>query len=181
MITSGIAKRYSQALFDIAREEKKYQTYYDELKQFSSILDENVNLKEFFANPVFDCDEKKAVIAEVLKKTEISNTIVNFLKLLVDKGRISHLYEIKDSYEDLMDDVLKKARITVKTAFPLTGDLSGKLKKTLEGITGKEVEMIIEEDRSLLGGIIVKIGDTLYDGSIKSQLNDIRELLREEK
>ena len=181
MITSGIAKRYAQALFDIAKEENRYQDYYDELKKFSAILNENDNLREFFANPVFDRDEKKAVIAEVLKKTGVSATTSNFLKLLVDKGRISQLSEIEESYEAMMDDVLKKARIQVKTAYPLNGDLSSGLKKALEQITGKEVEIMIEEDRSLIGGIVVKIGDTLYDGSIKSQLNNIRELLREEK
>ncbi len=181
MITSGIAKRYAQALFDIAKEENRYLDYYNELKQFSAILDQNENLRDFFSNPVFDRDEKKAVIGEVLKKTGISSTTVNFLKLLVDKGRIGHLGEIEDGYEGLMDEVLKKARIQVKTAYPLSGELSDGLKKALEKITGKEVEMLIEEDRSLIGGIVVKVGDTLYDGTIKSQLNNIRELLREEK
>ena len=181
MITSGIAKRYAQALFDIAEEEKKYEDYYKELKQFSTIIRENANLHDFFANPVFDRDEKKAVVEEVLKMTGVSATTANFLKLLVDKGRISHIQEIEEYYEGLMDAVLKKARVQVKTAFPLKSDAEADLKKKLEGITGKEVEMIVEEDPSLIGGIVVKIGDTLYDGSIKSQLNNIRELLREEK
>ncbi len=181
MITSGIAKRYAQALFDIAEEENKYQAYYNELKQFSAIIRENGNLHDFFANPVFDRHEKKAVIGEVLKKTGISATTSNFLKLLVDKGRIAHIQEIEEYYEELMDSVLKKARVQVKTAFPLKPDAAADLKKKLEGITGKEVEMMVEEDRSLIGGMVVKIGDTLYDGSIKSQLNNIRELLREEK
>lgn len=181
MITSGIAKRYAQALFDIAEEENKYQEYYNELKRFSAILKQNGNLHDFFANPVFDRDEKKAVIGEVLKRTNVSATTSNFLKLLVDKGRISHIGEIEESYEQLMDGILKKARVSVKTAYPLNGEITSELKKALEGITGKEVEMEIEEDSSLMGGIVVKIGDTLYDGSIKSQLNNIRELLREEK
>jgi len=181
LITSGIAKRYAQALFDIAEEENRYQDYYGDLKQFSAILHENANLHDFFANPVFDKDEKKAVITEVLKKTAVSETSCNFLKLLVDKGRINHLGEIESCYEQLMDSVLKKARVLVKSAFPLSESIKSDLKKKLENITGKEIEMNIEEDRSLMGGIVVKIGDTLYDGSIKAQLNNIRELLREEK
>ncbi len=79
-----------------------------------------------------------------------------------------------------MDEALKKVRVQVKTAFPLSVELSGGLAKSLENLTGKQVEMTVEEDPSLLGGIVVKVGDTLYDGSIKSQLNNIRNLLGEE-
>ena len=181
MITSEIAKRYAQALFDIAAEENKYEEYYRELKQFSAVLKDNESLNEFFANPVFDRDEKKAVLEEILVKTAMTSITSNFLKLLVSKGRIGHIEEIKDCFEELMDGVLKKVRVLVKSAFPVNDDLKSSLRRKLEELTKKDVEMIIEEDRSLIGGIVVKIGDTLYDGSIKSQLNTIRELLREEK
>jgi F-type H+-transporting ATPase subunit delta len=76
--------------------------------------------------------------------------------------------------------VLNKARVNVKTAFPLSNDLAAQIKKIMEGLTKKEVEMVIEQDPSLIGGIVVKVGDTLYDGSVKAQLNKIRELLGEE-
>ncbi|MFB3926444.1 MAG: ATP synthase F1 subunit delta [Syntrophales bacterium] len=181
MIKNSVAKPYAQALFDISREENKYREYYDELNRFSSLLKENPDLKEFFANPIFDRDEKKAVVTEVLKRTDVSATIANFLRLLVDKGRISILDDIEEHYRELIDQVLKKVRIDIKTAFPLTDGLYADLKKTLEEMTGKAVEMSIHEDPLLLGGIVVKIGDTLYDGSIRSQLNHIRELLREGK
>jgi len=70
--------------------------------------------------------------------------------------------------------------VSVGTAFPLSDGLVAEIKKTMEGLTKKQVEMVIEEDPLLLGGIVVKIGDTLYDGSVKAQLNKIRELLGEE-
>ena len=68
----------------------------------------------------------------------------------------------------------------MKTAFPLTGELSDSLQMGLEGLTGREVEMTVLEDPALLGGIVVRVGDTLYDGSIRTQLNNIRNLLGEE-
>ena len=80
-----------------------------------------------------------------------------------------------------MDRTLKKVRVTVKTAFPLTGELSARLQTGLEGLTGRQVEMTVQEDSSLLGGIVVRVGDTLYDGSIRTQLNNIRNLLGEER
>jgi F-type H+-transporting ATPase subunit delta len=79
-----------------------------------------------------------------------------------------------------MDTALGRARVHVKTAFPLTGELSDGLRKGLETMTGKKVEMTTEEDPSLLGGVVVRIGDTLYDGSIRTQLDNMRNLLVEE-
>lgn len=180
MISSNISKRYARAFFKIAEEDKKLESYYNELKLFSSIIEENDNLKELFLNPIFDQNEKKAVVNSILQKITISTTTANFLKLLVDKQRIGILPEIENAYRQLMDETLKRIRVNVKTAFPLSVELSGKLQARLEEMTNKKVEMAISEDASLLGGIVVGVGDTLYDGSIKTQLRSIRNLLGEE-
>ncbi|MDA8125796.1 MAG: ATP synthase F1 subunit delta [Deltaproteobacteria bacterium] len=181
MISSNIAKRYAQAFFEIAGEEKRYEEYYRELNLFSALLKENENLSEFLSNPVVDQPEKKTVVESVLAKLRISPLTANFLKLLVDKRRIGILSDIEDCYRELMDLTLQKIRISVQTAFPLTVELSGRLQAGLERMTGKQVEMTVQEDSSLLGGIVVRVGDTLYDGSIRTQLNNIRNLLGEER
>jgi F-type H+-transporting ATPase subunit delta len=180
LISSNIAKRYARAFFEIAGGEKRYEEYYHELDRFSAVLKENKNLSEFLANPVFAQPDKKAVVESVLTKIRVSPLTANFLKLLVDKRRIGILSDIEDCYRELMDNALKKIRVTVKTAFPLTGELSDRLQTGLEGLTGREVEMNVLEDPALLGGIVVRVGDTLYDGSIRTQLNNIRNLLGEE-
>ncbi len=180
MSSSDIANRYSEALFQIASEEKNYEKYFNDLKAFSAVVEENANLREVLFNPVFDKDEKKAVVGDLLQMIGVFDISANFLRLLVDKGRISFLGEIVTAYQQLMDQVLNKARVSVGTAFPLSDGLVAEIKKTMEGLTKKQVEMVIEEDPLLLGGIVVKIGDTLYDGSVKAQLNKIRELLGEE-
>ena len=180
MIGSDIAKRYARALFDIAREEDKIEVIYGELEGFSSMLKESKGLAEFFANPVFDSSDKSAVIKDILDKIGMSITTSNFLMLLVDKRRIDVLEQIKECYQRYMDDVLNKVRVGVKTAFPLSSELSVRIKKQMEGLTGKNVEMVVDEDPSLLGGVVIRVGDTLYDGSVKSQLNNMRELIREE-
>jgi len=180
LIGSDIAKRYARALFDIAQKENKIETIYGELKGFSSILEKSEDLAEFFANPVFDSSDKSAVIGEILDKIGISTTTSNFLMLLVDKRRVDVLEQIEECYQRYMDDVLNKVRVGVKTAFPLSSELSARIKKRMEGLTGKNVEMVIDEDPSLLGGVVIGIGDILYDGSVKAQLNNIRGLIREE-
>ena len=180
MISSNIAKRYARAFFEIAREDGLYEKYHNELKLFSSIVTESKDLKDLLLNPVFDQAEKRAVVDSLLKKVDISNITANFLRLLVDKRRISILPEIESCYRKLMDDALRKIRVDVKTAFPLSVELSEKLQKSMEELTGRKVEMAVSEDASLLGGIVVGVGDTLYDGSIKTQLHNIRNLLGEE-
>ena len=180
MIGSDIAKRYARALFDIAQKEDKIEVIYGELKGFSSILKKSGDLAEFFANPVFDNSDKSAVIGDILDKIGMSTTTSNFLMLLVDKRRVNILEQIEECYQRYMDDVLNKVRVGVKTAFPLSSELSARIRKQMEGLTGKNVEMVIDEDPSLLGGVVIGVGDTLYDGSVKAQLNDIRGLIRKE-
>jgi len=180
LISSNIAKRYARAFFEIAKEDGLYEKYYHELSLFSSIVNESKNLKELLINPVFDQAEKRAVVDSLLKKIDISKVTANFLRLLVDKRRIGILPDIESCYRKLMDDALRKIRVDVRTAFPLSAELSEKLQKRMEEFTGKKVEIAILEDASLLGGIVVGVGDTLYDGSIKTQLHNIRNLLGEE-
>lgn len=180
MIGSELAKRYARALFQIAREENSVEEIYGELSGFSAILKENKDLMDFFVNPIFDQADKKAVLNELLTKIDVSTITANFLRLLIDKRRINILLEVEECYRADLDELLNRIRVKVRSAFPLSGDAKQRLLSRLSEMTGKNVEMAVEDDRSLLGGIIVAVGDTLYDGSVKTQLANIRELIREE-
>mgnify|MGYP000929684966 FL=1 len=176
---SNIAKRYARAFFEIAEEEKKLEQYYRELNLFSSVVEKNKDLKGFLANPIFEQEDKKKVLEQVISKLSLSPMTINFLKLLIDKKRIDALADIESCYRQQMDEVLKKLSATVKTAFPLSEEMLAYVKSGLEKMTGKQVDVTVETDQSLLGGIMIGVGDTLYDGSIKSQLNNMRNLLGE--
>jgi F-type H+-transporting ATPase subunit delta len=178
-LISNISKRYARAFFEIAVEEKQIERYFDELRQFSSIVSQNKDLGEFLANPIFEQDAKKKVLLGIISKLKLSGITVNFLKLLVDKKRIDVLSDIEACYRQLMDEALLKLRVTVKTAFPLSRETQDLIVSQLEKVTGKKIEVTIENDNSLLGGIVIGVGDTLYDGSIKNQLNNMRNLLGE--
>jgi F-type H+-transporting ATPase subunit delta len=179
LINRNIARRYAKALFK-AVPKGTYQACYDELAAFSHAIQGNENLSGFLANPVFSRPDKKAVVDSLIERFHISQLSANFLKLLVDKRRITLLSDILESYRDIMDKELGRVRITVKTAFPLSSELSDSLRGGLETITKSKVEMAVLEDPELLGGIVVRIGNTYYDGSVRSQLNDIQNLLGEE-
>ncbi|MDI9569462.1 MAG: F0F1 ATP synthase subunit delta [Pseudomonadota bacterium] len=180
MIGSTIAKRYARAFFEIALEEKQLERYHEELSGFAAIIGGSKDLKEFLANPIFDQSEKKSVVESILQKTDVSGITANFLKLLTDKQRIVILSDIVECYRELMDEALKTVRASVKTAFPLTPEMVRRLQEGLESQTSKKVEMTVIEEPSLLGGIVVRVGDTVYDNSIRTQLNNIRNLLGEE-
>ena len=176
---SNISKRYARAFFEIATEEKQLERYYNEINQFASIIAQNKALGEFLANPVFEQESKKGVVENIIGKLQLSGMTVNFLKLLVDKRRIDVLPDIVFFYRQLMDESLKKVRVNLKTAFPLSSEMQAYIISRLEEVTGRKVEVSVEKDPGLLGGIVIGVGDTLYDGSIKNQLNNMRNLFGE--
>jgi F-type H+-transporting ATPase subunit delta len=178
-LSSNISKRYARAFFEIASEEKQIESYYNEINQFASVISQNKSLKDFLANPIFDQTSKKGVVDNIISKMKLAGMTESFLRLLVDKKRIDILEDIVVCYRQLMDETLKKVRVNVRTAFPLTDELKSYISANLEKTLGKKVDMTVEEDSSLLGGVVIGVGDTLYDGSIKYQLNNMRNLLGE--
>lgn len=176
---SNISKRYARAFFDIAKEEKQIEPYYNELDQFSSLISRNKSLKDFLANPVFEQTIKKGVVDNLIARLKLSGMTVNFIRLLVDKNRIDILEDIVVCYRQLMDETLKRVRVNVKTAFALSDELRSLISANLEKTLDKTVEMTVEEDPTLLGGVVIGVGDTLYDGSVKNQLHNMRNLLGE--
>jgi F-type H+-transporting ATPase subunit delta len=177
LITSNVARRYARAFFAVAGEENRYEEYYRELRLFAAVMGDNKNLKELLSNPVYDKGDKKKVVDKVLQQLNLSLPTANFIRLLVDKRRIAGIADIEENYRKLMDDAIGISRVQVKTAFPLTSELAANLQRGLESLTGKKVEMQIHEDASLLGGVVVRVGDKLYDGSIKVQLDNMTRLL----
>jgi len=178
-LISNISKRYARAFFDIAGEEQKLEQYYNELHQFSSVIAQNKDLGGFLANPIFEQEIKKKVLEKIIGKLSLSPMTINFLKLLIDKKRIDILPDIETCYRQLMDETLQKVRVTVKTAFPLSGEMQSYITSSLKKMTGRTVDVTVENDKNLLGGIVIGVGDTLYDGSIKNQLYNMRNLLGE--
>ena len=98
---SNISKRYARAFFEIAEEEKQLERYYNELRQFSSIIAQNTDLGGFLANPVFEQESKKNVLEKIISKLSLSPMTINFLKLLIDKKRIDVLSDIETGYRQL--------------------------------------------------------------------------------
>jgi len=175
---SKVSKRYARALLSLGMEEGRYQEYGKELREFADFYESNRELNQAIANPAFTLEDRKAILKVVLAKSAVSETIRNFLNLLLDKNRISAVGEISALYEQLTDEVSNIVRAEVVVPRPLAGEAEGRLGQALEQMTSKKVRMNVRQDKSIVGGIIVKIGDLVVDGSVIAQVQGIKESLK---
>jgi F-type H+-transporting ATPase subunit delta len=174
---SRVAKRYAKALLDLGQEDGKYQQYGKDLADFSLFYERNREFREVIANPAFAVEDRKKILSMILSKSSTSDIVKNFLNLLLDKDRIAAIQEIRSYYESLTDEVAQIARVEVITPRPLKEDARQRLAKALEEMTSKKVRMDISKDDRLIGGLVVKIGDLVLDGSIKAQIEGLKESL----
>jgi len=178
LTTSKVSKRYAKALLSLGKEDGKYRQYGEDLRDFSSFYEQNDEFAQSVSNPVFSLEDRKKILNFVLGKTRYSETVKHFLNLLLDKNRISAVSGINAYYEKLTDEVANIARAEVITAGPLNEDARKRLEKVLEALTSRTIRMTAREDKALIGGIVVKIGDLVLDGSVKAQLKGLKESLK---
>lgn len=178
MIGSKLTKRYGKALFDIGREDKSYEKYGKDLQAFSDLCTGSPEFLDVLSNKVFSLENRKHILETILARSEFSAVVKNFLRLLLEKNRIRAIPGITDYYARLTDESLNIKRAVVVTAQPLKKGAVQKLEKALTDLTSKKIKMRIEEDRSLIGGVVVKIGDLVLDGSVRAQLEGLKESLK---
>lgn len=178
MIGSRVSKRYARALFDIGQEDGNYAEYGGNLEEFARFCSDNPEYFQVISNPVFSVEDRKRILEATLEKSDFSATMKNFLRLLLEKNRIGEVEGISNYYGKLMDESTNVARANIITARTLKDDAMGKIVKALENLTSKTIKTEVYEDPSLIGGVVVKMGDMVLDGSIKTQLEGLKESLK---
>lgn len=178
MKNQSIARRYAKALLMIGRADGKADSYKDELSQFSGLIAREVVLERVINNPLYNAAERKKVLADLVVKLNLSKVMASFLKLLFDKGRFVFLGAVNEFYQKLADDLKGVARASLVSANELSSEAVEKIRKALSKKTGKDIVLDIKTDPALIGGVITKIGDLVLDGSIKTQLLNMRESLK---
>ncbi len=169
-----VAKRYARALLEIGREDGKYEEYGRELKEFASLLGQAPELESVLVNPAFAFDGRKNLLGALLAKTGLSPMVNNFFRLLMDRGRIGAARDINTVYEHLLDEVKGVTRAEVYSAAPLRDADVEKLTAILKKVAGRDVSLKVNEDPSLIGGVVARIGDLVLDGSVKTQLAGLK-------
>jgi F-type H+-transporting ATPase subunit delta len=172
-----IARRYTEALISLGKDDGNLEKYEKELSSFNELLKENEELTECLLNPTYHNDNKKNIIKLILDKIDFTENIKNFLFLLVDKGRILYFDEICKVYRDRLDEISGVVKAEVTATEYLTKKQKNKMQNVLSRALNKKV--LIEEkiDTNIIGGIITEVEDKIYDGSIKNQIKVIKEKL----
>jgi F-type H+-transporting ATPase subunit delta len=173
-----ISRRYAKALMLISREDGKTDQYQSELDSLVRLFDAQKDFESALINPLYNKNERKKVLTSVLKATKLSDVMKSFLILLFDKGRISFLRDIASFYKDLADELQGVVKANIISATALSSNAIGKIKKALSKKFGKNIVLNVEQDPNLIGGIVTKIGDLVLDGSVKTQLMNLKETLK---
>ena len=174
----AVARRYAKALLLIGKEDGQAQSYKEEIAAVAGMIDREKALEQALINPLYDVDARRQVLESVIKKLKLSAVTSSFLMLLFDKRRIGFIGEISNFYEKLADELKGIARANLVSADELSAETIDKIRSALSKRTGKDVVLEVKQDPELIGGIVTKIGDLVLDGSIKTQLLNMRETLK---
>lgn len=170
--------QYANALADIALEQGAAEPARRQLAEFVAAYRESAELRNFLGSPGVMREAKHAVIEKLLARA--SRIIRNFLFVVIDNRRTHLLPQILETFERVLRQRQGVAEAEVASAAEMTESQKAGLLRTLEGLTGKKIEAKYSLEPALLGGAVVRIGDTIYDGSVRKQLNQLRVRLASE-
>jgi len=176
--SKAIARRYARALLAIGKEDGQYLKYGEELNDFATFLKENKQVVDALTNPLYNLQNRRKVLEFILEKAAFMPISRNFLKLLLEKNRIRFTGEINEFYRKLTDDLQGISTATIISASDLSDEVVNKVKDAIAKITNKQIRLQLEVDPSLIGGIITRVGDLNFDGSVRNQLLSIKESLK---
>jgi F-type H+-transporting ATPase subunit delta len=175
MSIQTVARRYASALADVVLDRGEAKEVQHELEQWNDLLRGNANLQEVFRNPTIALDQKRAVLNKLIERARPRPTTANFLKVLLQNQRLTELSEINRKFAEILDQRAGMVAATVTTARPVPENSRRNLRETLASLTKKKVRVDFEQDPELIGGMVTRIGSTVYDGSVRNQLQQIKE------
>ena len=176
MITGSIARRYAKALLAIGIDTKHHERFGQELTSFAQLM-ENKLLQDTLENPSHPLSKRKAILEELITRVKPSKTVWSFLLLLCDRNRLGHLSSIAREYQSMLDVHVGRVRAAVTSAEKLGVTDVTRLMQALEQKTGKKVILQQDTDPELIAGMVTQIGSIVYDGSMRTRLQQMRQTL----
>jgi ATP synthase F1 delta subunit len=167
-----IATVYARSLFEVAQQDDKLNLVKDQLGQVADALDGDRDLSLFFFSPYFSTEEKKAGLRKVV--VDADPVVLNFLELLVENHRMPAIFRTRKRYDQLWDDENKLLPVQLTSAVTLDRSTADQLGAAIEKSTGRKVELTSEVDPDLLGGIVLRVGNSILDASIRNRLELLR-------
>lgn len=177
MSTETIARRYSVALADAVAGSSETETVKAELQSWGELFSANADLQTVFGNPSITHVNKVKVLGGLIDKIKPLKTTANFLKVLLQNGRLADLSEINDRFALILKERNGIVSAEITSARELPESERAEFKTNLEKITGKTVTIVYKIDNDIIGGVVTRIGSTVYDGSVKTKLENLKEQL----
>jgi F-type H+-transporting ATPase subunit delta len=174
MIEGRLPRRYATALFQLAREAGQEEQVGQEIAQFYAACSGS-ELQTILSNPAFAVDSRKRVLIQVANAQKLSVLTTHFLSLLLERDRLGHLPGIVGGYQRLLNQAKGRVEAKVTSARPIETSHLERLLATLRGISGKEVVLQQEVDPALIGGLLVELEGKVYDGTVSTQLEKMRQ------
>jgi F-type H+-transporting ATPase subunit delta len=175
MSVQTVARRYASALADVVLERGEAREVQEELLAWEKMFQANPTLPEVFRNPTIALDKKRAVLNKLIERAKPRPTTANFLKVLLQNQRLTELGEINKKFAELLDLRAGMVAATVTTARSVPENAQQELQVKLSSLTGKKVRLNFTTDPELIGGLVTRIGSTVYDGSVRNHLQLIKE------
>jgi len=177
-VTSQIlAKRYARALLTLGEQDGNRQLYGEELNRFVDFWLQNPEFADAVSNPLYPKENRKAICRTVIQKMEFTPVFGALVDLMIEKNRLQIIADVRTYYQKLLDDLANVSRAKVISAAPLPDEAVENIKAALEKVTGRSIMVETEQDPELIGGVVARVGDLVFDGSVKTQLMSIKENL----
>ena len=178
-LVSGVAERYANAFFELALEQKSLAEVEKDLDRFSALIAESTDLARLVRSPVFSAEEQTRAIAAVLDKAGIGGLVANLLKVTAGNRRLFAVADIVTAFKRLAARNRGEVSAEVTSAEPLSDRHVAALKDALKASLGKDVTLQTRVDPALIGGLIVKVGSRMVDGSLRTKLNSLKLAMKE--
>lgn len=177
MSLQTVARRYASALADVVIERKEEREVQQEIDQWASMIESNPELKEVFANPTVIYDDKQKVLEALIARTRVRPTTASFLRVLLRNQRLAQLKDVAERFGLVIDERGGVVSANVTTARPLPEDMQNTVRQALAAATGRAVRVSFSTDEKIIGGLVARIGSTIYDGSVQNRLERLSEEL----
>lgn len=177
MSRETVARRYASALADVVMKAGNAPSIKSELRSWNELITSNSNLYQAFRNPSIAAASKARVLEDLIQRSNPTPTTANFLRVLLRNGRLTEIDEISKRFDAVLDERHGLASGQVISSRELSEAEKHELKQSLDALTGKNVSIRFDVDPGIIGGVIARVGSTVYDSSVRTQLQELREKL----
>jgi F-type H+-transporting ATPase subunit delta len=174
MSVETVARRYANALADVVTKTGETDSVRTELKTWEQMINANSDLQTAFGNPAISQDNKEKVLENLIEKTQPTKTTANFLRILLRNNRLTKIGKINEKFSSVLEERSGAVSAEIISARSLSETEKAEMQMNLSKLTGKTVSVNFDTDETLIGGVVTRIGSTVYDGSVKTRLAELK-------